>query len=913
MTREVGDTTIFPQRAVALLLVTFPDGTRIQGTGTLVGRNDILTATHVVYDPDAGGWASDIDIYPGADYNSVTDRFDLRPLAYENVTFRLEAYPTQVHSEGANETLSFEESAYDVAVIGVDIAIGDTTGWFGLDTGQDGDLRAQAFGYPGTGTGMMQAEPFVSRESDFAIYSTYGGDELMGPGSSGGPLYVIRNNQPYVIGVKSSGTVGQSNHWADIGFTYDSLILPALSRNDSLLGGSSGNAPQLSISASNSSRAEGAAGVVTTFQFEVARSGDISQPSSVQWSAGRAGTGTASADGSDFVGGAFPIGTVSFSAGEARRTFEVRVAGDGRAESDEVFVVTLLSAANGVITSGQASATIRNDDLDNDSGDTPASASALGNLATDAGLMVVERLDDEDYFRFTATQTGLLRATLEGMSDDGDLYLMDLAGRVLASSDNPGNAIETLAWSVQAGTSYLINVSPYQGAQTDYTLRLALSSGDTNDASDSQGSPTSLGSLQSGTPLTVSQLLDDPDYFRLYATASGQMRITLSDMTADGDLRIYDENNVQLGQSINADNADEAIVLDATIGRFYTLALEPYRGAVTSYRLQAQYVSGGTAPPLLGLATTTLSANEGDGGVTLTVNRLDGSSAAVPLFLRATAGSATLTSDFTLPSGTNAVLSGSQLGLRIGLVDDRALEAQEQVTIELRRDRSDGPVVGTVTLQIADNDAGGGGGGGGGGGAHAAVYRYAKLSNGMYFYTANEAERQTIATSYPDFRFEGAVFYGESQSATGLQPIYRYANLLNGGYFYTASEAERQSIAASYPHLRFEGAVFQVPAAPAGGDIVPVYRLASLVTGGYLFTASAAERSFAISLGTWRDEGIAFNAWRDAFAANGAQPASSEPWGRHADLAPVEPVSDAFLPPVRLETIEALPTDWLLL
>jgi len=41
---------------------------------------------------------------------------------------------------------------------------------------------------------------------------------------------------------------------------------------------------------------------------------------------------------------------------------------------------------------------------------------------------------------------------------------------------------------------------------------------------------------------------------------------------------------------------------------------------------------------------------------------------------------------------------------------------------------------------------------------------------------------------------------------------------------------------------------------------VPVYRLANVQTGGYLFTTSAAERQYAQSLGFFRDEGVAFNA-----------------------------------------------------
>ncbi|MBP8308187.1 MAG: trypsin-like serine protease [Burkholderiaceae bacterium] len=862
MPQEVTTTTQFPYGAVAFLVVTFPDGSRIQGTGTVVGRNDILTATHMVYDPAAGGWATDVDVYPGADYNSLRDRFDSQPLTYEDVGFRLEAYPNQVHADGSDDTLTFAESAYDVAIIGLDVAIGDVTGWFGLDTGSDAGAVAYSLGYPSTGTGMMLARPRIDREFGYQIYSSYGGRELMGPGSSGGPLYVMRNDQPYLIGVKSSGTNGESNHWADIGFTYESLILPAMARNDSLLSGTSATGPRLSITATTASLAEGGAGAVTAFHFEVVRSGDLANASTVQWSVGRAG-GTGSADGIDFVGGTFPIGTLAFSAGEERRAIRIDVQGDAHAESDEGFLVTLLAPTDALIAQGSASALILNDDVDNDSGDTPGAAATLGSLGPASTLSVVERLDDDDYFRFTPIQSGLLRATLEGMTDDGDLFLLDTVGRVLASSDNPGSDDEGVSWQVNAGIAYLVRVTPFQGAQTDYTLRLALSVNDSNDAGDTLATASSLGSLQVSTPQVVSQLLDDPDYFRFYATGAGRVQITLTGMLADGDLRVYDDTSAVLAQSRASGASDESVTLDVVAGRFYTLAVEPYLGAVTSYRLTAQYQTGAAdgAVPVLGLPATTITARESEGSVVVDLTRLDASSAPVTLHVRALGGTAAQGSDYALPADGLFTLTGNSGTLPIGLVNDRQIEAQEQAMLEIRRDGASGPLVGTLTLQIADDDAGTA--------SRPPVYRYAKLASGMYFYTASESERQSIASAYPDFRFEGSVFFGETQPGPGLAPVYRYANLRNGGYFYTASEAERASIAASYPDLRFEGVAFQVPDAPAGDGLAPVYRLASLSNGAYLFTASTAERSYALSLGNWRDEGVAFNSWQSAIAGDG--------------------------------------------
>lgn len=64
MAVEVTTRTAYPYTATALIIVTFPDGSKAAGTGAVVGPNDLLTATHVVYSPDHGGWASGISIYP---------------------------------------------------------------------------------------------------------------------------------------------------------------------------------------------------------------------------------------------------------------------------------------------------------------------------------------------------------------------------------------------------------------------------------------------------------------------------------------------------------------------------------------------------------------------------------------------------------------------------------------------------------------------------------------------------------------------------------------------------------------------------------------------------------------------------------------------------------------------------------
>ena len=88
------------------------------------------------------------------------------------------------------------------------------------------------------------------------------------------------------------------------------------------------------------------------------------------------------------------------------------------------------------------------------------------------------------------------------------------------------------------------------------------------------------------------------------------------------------------------------------------------------------------------------------------------------------------------------------------------------------------------------------------------VYRFAKVSNGAYFFPGSAPERDPLLQTFPDFRYEGVAFL--RVAAGSGTPVYRFANLSNGGYFYTANEVERDFVLRSRPELRFEGSTFTV-------------------------------------------------------------------------------------------------------
>ena len=231
---EITARTTFPYRAITYIAVDWPNGSRTAASGVVVGQNDVLTAMHVVFNSDRGGWASTVTIYPGAD----TKPSLVTPFGAFGNGWRISTRTTDWDADG-DGLLSDNEAQYDLALIGLYERIGDTTGWLGSRSEQV-DGAATMLGYPSRGTGMMAEHVYADASSRWGVFEI---DSGLGAGSSGGPL--VRQDssgEVYVVGVASSGDA------ADTVSTYAALFGPgnwewyttAMLGNDDLLGSGSG-------------------------------------------------------------------------------------------------------------------------------------------------------------------------------------------------------------------------------------------------------------------------------------------------------------------------------------------------------------------------------------------------------------------------------------------------------------------------------------------------------------------------------------------------------------------------------------------------------------------------------------------------------------------------------------------------
>ena len=150
----------------------------------------------------------------------------------------------------------------------------------------------------------------------------------------------------------------------------------------------------LSIAADKGGASEGT-GTSTTYSFTVTRTGGLDQPATAKWkAAGALDGGTVPAEATDFVGGTFPGGTVSFTAGQSTASIAVAIAGDGLGEYNERFGITLSNpSVSAIISKATATSIVFNDDV---------------NLAiAPAALKLAEGNTGSTAFRFTVSRIGV--------------------------------------------------------------------------------------------------------------------------------------------------------------------------------------------------------------------------------------------------------------------------------------------------------------------------------------------------------------------------------------------------------------------------------------------------------------------------------------------------------------------------
>ncbi len=169
------------------------NGEYFQGTGVLISPDEVLTASHVVYSTGEPV-ATNIEVaegYGGGKY---------APHVIDGTVTHYNAV------DDANGEITLSQSQQDYAIIHlVTPLVGPTVFSLTSDYGDslpNQTVLATTSGYPGSADGVQQA--YSGNVSVDPYLTLYGGASL-GPGSSGGPVWITAaDGEPTVIGLVSS-------------------------------------------------------------------------------------------------------------------------------------------------------------------------------------------------------------------------------------------------------------------------------------------------------------------------------------------------------------------------------------------------------------------------------------------------------------------------------------------------------------------------------------------------------------------------------------------------------------------------------------------------------------------------------------------------------------------------------------
>ena len=191
---KILNTTIYPYRAIASLLIVARDNSAWIGTGWFIGPKTLITAGHCVFIKNSGvpgrdGWVKSIKVIPGR--NGATMPFG------SAVSTNFKSSTAWTVNGNAN---------HDYGAIILTTPLGNAVGSFGFGVYSDADLlatTANISGYPGdkpSGTHWFHARKVTSVNPLKVFY-----DIDTAGGQSGAPVWRVIGNDRIAIAVHAYG------------------------------------------------------------------------------------------------------------------------------------------------------------------------------------------------------------------------------------------------------------------------------------------------------------------------------------------------------------------------------------------------------------------------------------------------------------------------------------------------------------------------------------------------------------------------------------------------------------------------------------------------------------------------------------------------------------------------------------
>lgn len=200
--------------------------------------------------------------------------------------------------------------------------------------------------------------------------------------------------------------------------------------------------------------------------------------------------------------------------------------------------------------------------------------------------------DQVDYYRFTLSEEKSLSITLENLTDNLGLELLDGSGTTIFDSRNSGKRNEIIEQDLEAGT-YFVGVEPQGSARGGYTLN--ISGGGEGSGVDPDGGrpPENVSDIGVLTTYEETDTIgfqesgyrDVNDYRKFTLSAQNSVDINLTNLRANADLELIDsDGRTLLKRSATGGSSDENINTTLDAGDYYVRVL-PKGAAKTAYNL----------------------------------------------------------------------------------------------------------------------------------------------------------------------------------------------------------------------------------------------------------------------------------------------------------------------------------------
>jgi FKBP-type peptidyl-prolyl cis-trans isomerase len=201
--------------------------------------------------------------------------------------------------------------------------------------------------------------------------------------------------------------------------------------------------------------------------------------------------------------------------------------------------------------------------------------------------------DQIDIWKITPSARSSLNLTLNGIAKraNADVSLLNSKGRVLASSKRRGNKAETMTNILLEPGTFYIRVNLQRGsADTRYALTMAATPvgdqfGNTFETATSLRSAT-------GTASDFVGNSDPNDFLKFGALVAGQLNFSLTGLSDDATLELYDSNRNLIAASTNSGTTDERINqrLTAIAGSTYYVRISHAPGKDANYTFNYSFV-----------------------------------------------------------------------------------------------------------------------------------------------------------------------------------------------------------------------------------------------------------------------------------------------------------------------------------